>query len=146
MSVLSNFAENLAALMAERNLNAPALAKLLKTDRSNITRYLRGERLPVFDGFIAMLDFFNVSADVLLGLVDYTQDKDFLPLPVFNEQLKEIMKQTNTSQYKLEHQFGISGSSVYNWLNGNSLPNAESLVRLAQCMDVSVDYLLGRVK
>ena len=93
MSVLSNFAENLAALMAERNLNAPALAKLLKTDRSNITRYLRGERLPVFDGFIAMLDFFNVSADVLLGLVDYTQDKDFLPLPVFNEQLKEIMKQ-----------------------------------------------------
>ena len=42
MVILSKFAENLSALMEEKNLNAPALGKILNMDRSNITRYLRG--------------------------------------------------------------------------------------------------------
>ena len=45
MVIMSKFAENLFSLMQEHNLNAPALAKLLNTDRTNITRYLRGGAL-----------------------------------------------------------------------------------------------------
>lgn len=71
MIIVSKFAENLFSLMQEHNLNAPALAKLLHTDRSNITRYLRAERLPNYEVFIKLVEFFNVSADVLLGRIDY---------------------------------------------------------------------------
>ena len=67
---MSKFAENLFLLMQEHNLNAPALADLIKTDRTNITRYLRGERLPLYDVFTKLIEFYNVSADVLLGRLD----------------------------------------------------------------------------
>ena len=59
MVILSKFAETLSACMEEHNVNAPALGKILKTDRSNITRYLRGERLPGYSVFISLLEFSN---------------------------------------------------------------------------------------
>ena len=68
MSILSNFAENLKELMLEHNLNAPALAKKLNIHRTNVTRYMRGERLPTFPVLVGILLLFNCSADILLGL------------------------------------------------------------------------------
>lgn len=146
MSLLLKFAENFSALMEEHGLTAPALAKLLNTDRSNITRYKNGKRLPQFSGFVAILEYFNVSADVLLGLVDYAPETDFLPLPPFGDRLRAVMAETKTTQYAIERTLKISGASMYGWLFGNSLPTVDSLVRLAEYMDISVDYLLGRVR
>lgn len=143
---LSKFGENLSALMAEAGLNAPALAKILKTDRSNITRYQRGERLPLFRGFVAILEYFNVSADVLLGLADYSEEKRFLPMPAFGERLRLVMKETNTTQYRIEREANISGASMYKWLFNQSVPTVENLVKLAQYMEIPVDYLLGRIQ
>ena len=125
MDILSNFAENLSALMSEHDLNAPALAKILKIDRSNVTRYVRGIRLPLFHGFIAIAEYFNVSADVLLGRVDYVSETKFLPVLPFGERLRKIMEETKTTQYKLEHDLHISGASVYNWLFNQTAPSVE---------------------
>ena len=58
---LSKFAENFSACMDEKQIKAPALAKFIKTDRSNLTRYKQGKRLPSFPVFIAILEFFNVA-------------------------------------------------------------------------------------
>ena len=146
MVILSKFAETLFSLMAERELNAPALGKILNTDRTNITRYLRGERLPLFNGFVALVEFFNVSADVLLGRTDYCNTTDFLPVQPFSTTLRKALKETNTSQYRIEKELHISGGTMYYWLKGKSLPTVENLDKLADFMDVSVDYLLGRIK
>ena len=56
------------------------------------------------------------------------------------------MNETKTTQYRIERDLNISGSSMYNWLFNKTVPTVESLVRLAEYMDVSVDYLLGRVR
>lgn len=139
------FAENLSALMSEHDLNAPALAKAIQTDRTNITRYLRGERLPLFKVFAALIEYFNVSADVLLGRADYCETQTFLPLQAFGDVLRRVMQETKTTQYRIEKDLRVSGATMYNWLTNKSVPNVESLVRLADYMDVSVDYLLGRI-
>ena len=146
MIIMSKFAENLSALMSEHNLKAPALAKRIHTDRSNITRYKQGKRLPLFQGFIALIEYFNVSADVLLGLVDFTADTEFLPVRSFGDTLRTVMAETNTTQYRIEQDTDISSSSMYDWLFNRSLPTVENLVKLAEYMDISVDYLLGRIK
>lgn len=143
---LSKFAESLSALMQEKNLNAPALAKAINTDRSNITRYLRGERLPKFEIFVALLQFFNVSAEVLLGFREFDDVSNFLPLPPFGERLQEVMAETKTTQYRIEKMEKISGNSMYQWLYNQTLPSVYNLVKLAKHMDVSVDYLLGRIR
>lgn len=143
---LSNFGENLSAVMLEHNINAPALAKHLNIDRSNITRYMRGARLPSFQVFLAILEYFSVSADVLLGFKDYSNSTNFLPTPPFGDRLREVMKETNTTQYRIEKEAHISGSSMHEWLSGQGFPSVTSLVTLASFMEVSIDYLLGRIR
>ncbi|MBQ8283881.1 MAG: helix-turn-helix transcriptional regulator [Clostridia bacterium] len=146
MVVLSKFVENLSSFMSEQNLNAPALAKIIKTDRSNITRYLQGKRLPSFQVFINIIEYFNVSADIILGLIDYTPETTFLPVSSFGKRFREVMEETKTTQYRIEHDLNISGSSVYKWLFNQSFPSVENLVKLSEYMEISVDYLLGRIR
>ena len=145
MNNLSKFSLRLKELMDERGLNAPALAKILGTDRTNITRYLRGERAPQYDGFIKMLEYFECSADYLLGLTDITRDGvKFSTPPPFCERLREVIKFCGSSQYKLEYEKGFSGSAIYNWLTGKKLPSVENIIALAKSLDCTVDFLLGR--
>ena len=145
MIILSKFAENLSELMQGKNLKAPALGNALGTDRTNITRYLRGERLPLYKGFVALLEYFSVSADVLLGRTDYCSVQSFKPVQPFGTVLKKVLEETNTSQYRIEKDLHISGATVYYWLINKRLPTVEKLDQLADYLDVSIDYLLGRI-
>ena len=145
MVILSKFAENLSSLMQEHNLNAPALAKLIGTDRSNLTRYLRGERLPHYEIFIKLIEFFHISADVLLGRLDYCDTKTFQPIQPFGTTLHRVLAETKTTQYRAIKDLQISQATMYYWLLNNRLPTVDHLDQLADYMDVTVDYLLGRI-
>ena len=145
MIILSKFAENLLALMDEHHLNAPALGKLLKTDRTNITRYLRGERLPLYPVFIKLIEFFNVSADVLLGRTDYSDVQTFHPIQPFGTTLRRILEETKTSQYKVIKDLQISQATMYYWLLNDRLPTVEHLDQLADYLEVAIDYLHVRI-
>ena len=142
---MSKFAENLFLLMQEHNLNAPALADLIKTDRTNITRYLRGERLPLYDVFTKLIEFFNVSADVLLGRLDYCDVKEFHPIQPFGTTLRRVLVETNTTQYRVIKDLQISQATMYYWLLNERLPTVEKLDMLADYLELPIDYLLGRI-
>lgn len=142
---MSKFAENLFLLMQEHNLNAPALADLIKTDRTNITRYLRGERLPLYDVFTKLIEFFNVSADVLLGRLDYSDVKEFHPIQPFGTTLRRVLEETNTTQYRVIKDLQISQATMYYWLLNERLPTVEKLDMLADYLELPIDYLLGRI-
>jgi transcriptional regulator with XRE-family HTH domain len=143
--ILSKFSENLFLLMQEHDLNAPALADLIKTDRTNITRYLRGERLPLYDVFTKLIEFFNVSADVLLGRLDYCDVKEFHPIQPFGTTLRRVLEETNTTQYRVIKDLQISQATMYYWLLNERLPTVEKLDMLANYLDLPIDYLLGRI-
>lgn len=149
MSILSKFAENLKELMIEHNLNAPALADKLNIHRTNVTRYLRGERFPTFPIFIGIILYFNCSADILLGLTDYPVNAEFVPMPEdFGQHLYEVMEEHSVTQYALTkgEKRIISGDLMYKWLHNMTYPSIENLVKLAEFMGCSVDYLIGRIK
>ena len=131
--------------MQEHNLNAPALADLIKTDRTNITRYLRGERLPLYDVFTKLIEFFNVSADVLLGRLDYSDVKEFHPIQPFGTTLRRVLEETNTTQYRVIKDLQISQATMYYWLLNERLPTVEKLDMLADYLELPIDYLLGRI-
>lgn len=141
----TKFAENLFLLMSERNLNAPKLALELDIDRTSITEYLRGKRFPNFKALVAMLNFFNVSADVFLGRADYSSSTELHPIAPFGTTLRKVMEETRTTQHRIEKELHISGGTMYYWLINKSLPTVLNLDKLADFMDVSIDYLLGRV-
>jgi len=146
MVTLSKFAENLLALMEENAINAPTLAKKLKLHRTSITRYLRGERLPNYGDFVALIEYFNVSADVLLGRTEYCDVERFQPIQPFGTTLQKIMQANKVSQYRLQKDLHFSSATTNAWVSNKKLPAIDRVDKLADYLDVSVDYLLGRLK
>lgn len=60
------------------------------------------------------------------------------------QRIEEMLKTEGLTQSKLASVIGVNQSTVCNWLNGKKEPSIESLWKLADFFDVSVDYLIGR--
>ena len=61
-----------------------------------------------------------------------------------SERIKYLMDIEKISQYGLSKKIGVWESTISNWLNGKKEPSIESLWKLADYFDVSVDFLIGR--
>jgi transcriptional regulator with XRE-family HTH domain len=79
-----------------------------------------------------------------------------VPLPVITEhpgvvrdifpaRLRAARARARLTQEELREALGEKHSNVRNWETRGVLPDAEKLVRLAQVLDTSTDYLLGLV-
>lgn len=62
------------------------------------------------------------------------------------ERLNYLMKIEHITQYALAKRLNICQSTISNWLHGKKEPSIESLWKLADYFDVTVDYLIGREK
>lgn len=60
------------------------------------------------------------------------------------QRINELLKSEGLNQSKLANGISVNQSTVCNWLNGKKEPSIESLWKLADFFDVSVDYLIGR--
>ncbi len=142
---MSNLPENLKYLMKDAELNAPALARNTGIDCSTILTLLRGDGLPHIDTLVKLADYFECSADYLLGLDDTCGGEKFKTRPPFKEQLTFLLNHFGITKYRLEKDTGLSEKTVNRWHNGKTQPTVESLMRLATYFDCSVDFVLGRI-
>jgi len=67
---MSNLSDRLVQLKKERGLLQKDIAKAVGLSISGYQRYERGTRQPTADTINKLSQFFNVSADYLLGLTD----------------------------------------------------------------------------
>ncbi|MBQ9730184.1 MAG: helix-turn-helix transcriptional regulator [Clostridia bacterium] len=147
MSILSKLPERLKEELFEKEFSTAEFAEKIGVKRHTVTQYLQGVRLPKFHTFVAMLDLFHSSADFLLGRSENPDyERAYLPTPPFCERLRVILAECNLSQYALQKRTGLSWNNFHFWLNGKRSPSPELLEKIADALDVSVDYLLGRVK
>ena len=65
------FCERLKELRQEKELSTIQLGKELQVSDSTITRWENGQREPTMSSIIKLCNFFDVSADYLIGLKDY---------------------------------------------------------------------------
>ena len=63
---------------------------------------------------------------------------------MLNRRIRETRIAQGVSQVELAKRLGISKQSLSNWENDNIQPSVEMVNRLADCLCVSTDYLLGR--
>ncbi|MFR5833806.1 MAG: helix-turn-helix domain-containing protein [Acutalibacteraceae bacterium] len=59
--------------------------------------------------------------------------------------IKELREDKGISQKELAMRFKMSAGNLCDWEKGRTEPDIETLIRLADFFDVSVDYLIGRV-
>ena len=61
----------------------------------------------------------------------------------FSERLKELRKKANFTQVEVAEKLEISQPAYASWERGVKKPTQENLVKIAQVLNVSVDYLVG---
>lgn len=61
----------------------------------------------------------------------------------FSERLKNLRKQALLTQVDIAEKLGISQPAYASWERGIKKPTQENLVKIAQILNVSVDYLVG---
>ena len=62
---------------------------------------------------------------------------------MFSQNLKKLKENNGVSNYKLAKSIGCSQSTIANWVEGKTLPDSETLLKIASYFNVSTDYLLG---
>ncbi len=63
---------------------------------------------------------------------------------ITKEILKEERKKRNLTQAEVSKKLSLSQSAYAKYETGDAIPTTESLIKLADFYNLSVDYLLGR--
>lgn len=141
---LSKFPESLSDLMVDKNINAASLNDALGFSNSLVNKYLSGNYLPTVDNLIRMANFFNCSTDYLLGIDFENHANTFKKCPPFGEQILFLCEYYKISRYKLRQKTGIAESLIRYWVQGKYQPSLPNILRIAEALDCSVDFVLGR--
>ncbi|MFQ6367189.1 helix-turn-helix domain-containing protein [Lactococcus lactis] len=132
------FAEQLKTLRKINGLTQKELAEKLKIKQNSYSDWENGKSEPNIEMLVRISDYFDVSLDYLMGgkMKNITEE--------FSLCLKKLRMKRKLSQKQIAEELKISQQQYSKWEGGIITPNAETLVRLADYFDVSVDYLLGR--
>lgn len=62
---------------------------------------------------------------------------------MFSERLKLALENSNISQVRLAQELELTGPAVNRWCNNVTEPDNKTIVKIANILGVSTDYLLG---
>lgn len=141
---LSKFSERLSELMFDEHYNGQTLSEKLGYGYNTIYRYLECKRTPTVEKIIALADFFNCSVDFLLGLDDNNLIHSFNKCAPFKDRFAVLLKKEGVKQSELEKKTKISHSTMGYWKNGKKQPTIDNIIKIANALNCSVDYVLGR--
>ena len=63
---------------------------------------------------------------------------------IIGNRIRDIRKSINLSGEEFGNRLNVSKTAVSNWENGNRIPDAEALSKIADLGDVSIDWIFGR--
>ncbi len=143
METTVNISERLSELMNEKGISNKELANVLGVAIGTVGYWKKGRNTMRLPQFIAIADYFNCSLDFLAGRSETVID--FIPkeCPPFYEHLRNILKSKKITRYRINADSKIKSSHFVDWKNGTE-PQIHSLIELADYLDISLDYLLGR--
>lgn len=135
---MSNFASRLKELRKKKEMTQEKLAKILGVKRANIAKWETINAVPNIDILTKLADYFDVDIDYLLGYVSGNG------LTTFSDRLKALRKEANLTQQELADKVGTNRVNITKWETGRTEPSLDNVVKLANILNISTDYLLGR--
>ena len=63
---------------------------------------------------------------------------------IFANRLKQLRESKQMSSYAVAKNLGITKQSAHGWETTKTVPSADKLVELADLLECSLDYLVGR--
>ena len=139
-----DFINRIVLLMKENNITQKKLAQDLGISASSITNWIKGKiKNPSAETVARIAKYFDVTPDFLLG--DEANDPICANADtiVIEERIKVMAKERGmTVDFVLKE--AEVNSNFMTPLRSGSFPRADAIVRIADALDCSVDFLLGR--
>ena len=143
---MNQFQESLHDLMSENKLNRVMLAKAVGVTSTTINGFFNYDYYPQIELAIKLSNYFDCSIDYLFGLTDVkTKEYDLDMNKVmqnFNDNISSMLKSSGVSNAKAMRDMGMGEFTLYRWRRG-MFPKTVTLIAVAKCFGVSVEYLLG---
>lgn len=144
MDILTIFSERLKELMYEQGITTDqSLSQHLGISDETVRLWKNGRRYISLSQLIKLADYLNCSIDYLTGrsetILDFTPNK----CHSFYDRLRFVMSEKKVSRYELVKNTRIYDSYFSNWKKGADI-HILTLVLLADYLDCSIDYLIGR--
>lgn len=57
------------------------------------------------------------------------------------EIFEKLLKEKGLTSYKVSQKTGIGRSTFTDWKNGRSVPGTDKLMKISECLGVSIEYL-----
>lgn len=142
--VSEQFVERFSELLDEAGKNAFTVSKEIGCGNSTLSHYLTKRHLPKLNIAIKLADYFNCTLDYLLGRKDENEATKFNACPDFGTRFDNICKELDVSRYRLHEDTKISESVMRYWIQGKTKPSVFNIIQIADTLNLSIDYLIGR--
>ena len=119
METKINFGESLNEILTDRNIKVKDFAKSVNISLATVYSWLSNSTEPALSSVIAIADYFKCSVEFLIGRSDDDKVIECKSYPLLTKRIKEIMKETGISSYKLRKISKYDGAYFYNWEHGS---------------------------
>jgi len=142
---MKNFIDVFQELLDENSLTIKSFARKINMHWSVLYAYKNNNYLPSLSTAVKIANYFNCSLNYLMGL-DELENKNLLKnfdITKFYPRYNSLLKEENISHFTLSKKIKLNTSSLIYWKCGK-VPKMDSLIKIANYFDVSIDYLVGR--
>lgn len=141
---IEKFSERLEDLIRDKGMDNKTFAREVGVPESCISYFINSLRMPTITTLVKIADYFNCSADYVLGITENT-NSSFKVCPPFSERLQyliEFYKYPSPKSFRKD--LNLSKSRFNEWLKGTRVPSLDNIIKISEGLECSVDFVLGR--
>ncbi len=140
-----DFINRISELRKQHGYSQVSLGKAINRAQNTICNWENGNREPDIESLILLSSLFGVSIDYLLGKTNTTPsiNTEISNSKIFSENLKKLRQSKGVYQKDIANWLKIDRTTYVKYERGQSTPDYNILLKLADYFSVSVDYLLG---
>ena len=106
--------------------------------------YENDNSIPSISKFIVLAEIFQTTVQFIIIGKEFPADNWSEKVTPFSERLKELRIQNGFTQKEIAKELGVHFSNYQKYENATCEPKLESLIKLADLFDVTLDELMGR--
>lgn len=140
--------KRLKEIRIENKLTQEDVANILKIDRTTYTSYEIGRDTISVEKLNLFLNYFNISYDYIFELTNtknYNNSKENIEIKEVAKRLKATRKENKYTQEYIAKKLNTNHSVWCRYEQAKHLINTSFLYSYAQKINISADYLLGKI-
>ena len=132
----------------DNDLKQGDLADFFNMTRQNYSRWETGQNAIPLKHLFAFCEKFDVSMDYLIGRnkrKNYPNSSNVVDKVKIGKRLREIRKRFHITQVELANMLNTTHSTISAYEHGKTLILTNFACQIALNLDISMDYLCGRI-